>query len=91
MRACAKEIKLPHRVSSCCVQCIDVIIGFCDSGRGHNRTAGGPGEDRTPDPMVANYKRCLCDGLRQSEISHYSYTRREGFPCSSSVMDYYRF
>jgi hypothetical protein len=31
-----------------------VFIGNFDSWRGHNGIAGGPGEDRIPDPMVAN-------------------------------------
>jgi hypothetical protein len=33
---------------------IDAITGIGDSWLGHRRIAGGPGEDRTPDPMVAN-------------------------------------
>jgi hypothetical protein len=41
--------------------------------------------------MVANYKQCVCDGLLQSEIKHYSWAFREGFTLSPSVMDYDRF
>jgi hypothetical protein len=53
------------RVNSCCVQrSIDAAIGIGDSFRRHKWIAG-PGEDRTPDSMVANFRWGIRDRLRR--------------------------